>query len=167
VVPARPQLSRDPLGGVEMDKNTYLIELSESDRTDFGRVEFASQSSDQQVFSAIWALESEVNSGGFAHYFSSTEGDTANFAPAALERIGAHRAAAIVREALHVLSPGPLPAGQAARESLIEDLNEAQQDRVSELDSKFYSYPDNLTELLFAFVSERPDLFGPVPEDAA
>jgi len=50
-----------------MDKNSCLIQLAESDRTDFGRVDFLLQPHDQRVFSAIWALESEVNSGGFSH----------------------------------------------------------------------------------------------------
>ena len=43
-----------------MDKNAFLIELSESDRTDLGRVDFGEQSEEQQVFSAIWELESQV-----------------------------------------------------------------------------------------------------------
>jgi hypothetical protein len=47
-----------------MDKNKFLIDLSESDQTDFGRVDFASQSDPQRTFSAIWELESQVNNGG-------------------------------------------------------------------------------------------------------
>lgn len=39
-----------------MDKNHFLINLSESKRTDFGRVDFAAQSEAQKVFSAIWSL---------------------------------------------------------------------------------------------------------------
>ena len=52
-----------------MDKNHYLIELSEGERTDFGRVDFEEQPEPQKVFSAIWELESEVNNGGFDQYF--------------------------------------------------------------------------------------------------
>lgn len=51
-------------GQVRMDKNALLIELSESDRTMFGRVDFDQQPPDQQVFSAIWELENQVNNGG-------------------------------------------------------------------------------------------------------
>ena len=39
-----------------MDKNKILIDLSESKRTDFGKVDFAEQSEEQKVFSAIWKL---------------------------------------------------------------------------------------------------------------
>jgi hypothetical protein len=73
-----------------MDKNEFLIALSESEKTDFGRIEFSQQTEEQQVFSAIWDLESEVNNGGFEQYFCNLGGDTANFVPTALERIGAH-----------------------------------------------------------------------------
>jgi hypothetical protein len=37
-----------------MDKNQTLIMLSESDRTAFGKQDFAEQSIPQKVFSAIW-----------------------------------------------------------------------------------------------------------------
>jgi hypothetical protein len=36
-----------------MDKNGFLIDLSESERTDFGRIDFAKQPEVQQVFSAL------------------------------------------------------------------------------------------------------------------
>jgi hypothetical protein len=49
-----------------MDKNQILIDLSDSDRTsdrtEFGKEDFATQSLPQKVFSSIWALEGEVNS---------------------------------------------------------------------------------------------------------
>jgi hypothetical protein len=83
-----------------MDKNTFLIKLSESTKTDFGRVDFDKQPPVQRVFSAIWAMESEVNSGGFSHYFSCDEKDTAPFAPTALKTIGALKCAAIVERAI-------------------------------------------------------------------
>lgn len=142
------------------DRNGFLISLSESIRTDFGRVEFSLQPEAQKVFSAIWALESEVNNGGFEQYFLNA-GDNAAYAPLALQRIGAHRCAAIVSRALAVLGPGPLPAGQAAREELILSMSDEALEELSTLDSKFFEYPDNLTELLFEFVRANPEAFGP------
>ena len=41
-------------------KNHILISLSESDKTQFGKQDFAQQSTPQKVFSSIWAVESEV-----------------------------------------------------------------------------------------------------------
>ena len=44
-----------------MDKNLYLIGLSESPETEYGKRDFAEQRHEQKVFSAIWELESLVN----------------------------------------------------------------------------------------------------------
>jgi hypothetical protein len=126
-------------------------------RTDFGRVDFAEQSPDQRVFSAVWALEAEVNNGGFAQYFASWDGDTAGFAPDALERIGATSAAAIVRRALAAVSAEPLPDDHDAREALVNGLSDDQLRALEVLDEEFFAYPDDLTGCLFAFVSAHPE----------
>ena len=67
-----------------MDKNQYLIELSESPRSDLGRVDLEDQSEPQKVFSAIWELESQVNNGGFDQYFRNSDTDHIAYAPLAL-----------------------------------------------------------------------------------
>lgn len=147
-----------------MNKNTYLIELSESERTDFGRVDFAQQSEPQKVFSAIWALESQVNNGGFLQYFVSSDFDTANFAPTALRSIGAQACASVVERALRALSASPLPDSQQACEQLVDSLSDDAREKFESFDSDFMAYPDNLTELLFAYVTAHPEAFGPIPE---
>jgi hypothetical protein len=77
-----------------MDKNGFLIDLSESDKTAYGRTEdFAKQSTPQKVFSAIWALEAEVNNGGFSQYFFNTSNETAGFVVEALGTVGAPQTA--------------------------------------------------------------------------
>jgi hypothetical protein len=53
------------------------------------RHRFAQQSLPQKVFSAIWEVESEVNNGGFAQYFSNDSAESASFVVEALEKIGA------------------------------------------------------------------------------
>jgi hypothetical protein len=62
-------------------KNHILIGLSESDKTQFGKQDFAQQSTPQKVFSSIWALESEVNNGGFPQYFLNDSCETAHLSP--------------------------------------------------------------------------------------
>lgn len=62
-----------------MDKNGILITLSQSDKTEFGKHNFAIQSTPQRVFSSIWAVESEVNNGGFSQYFLNSSCETAVF----------------------------------------------------------------------------------------
>ncbi|HVB86992.1 MAG TPA: DUF4375 domain-containing protein [Candidatus Dormibacteraeota bacterium] len=36
--------------------------------------------------------------------------------------------------------------------------------RLGELDQQFFAYPDNLTDLLFAFVTRHPEEFGQLPK---
>jgi hypothetical protein len=149
--------------GPIVDKNAFLIDLSESDNTDVGKRDFSSQSEVQKVFSAIWALESEVNNGGFHQYFLNFDGNTANFAPDALRRIGAVSCADIVERALRVVSPEPLPDDENARQILLDCLGDDVIEQLGAIDSEFYSYPDNLTSLLFDFVHAHPNEFGPTP----
>ncbi len=72
-----------------MKKNKILIELAESETTAFGKKSFESQSVQQRVFSGIWAVESEVNNGGFFQYFQNSSAQTATFVVQALEIVGA------------------------------------------------------------------------------
>jgi hypothetical protein len=122
-----------------MDKNNFLIELSESDRTTYGRVDFVAQTAQQKVFSAIWALESQVNGSGFESFLENEDPALVAFAPEALQTIGAISCADIVRRAA------------SAAPDLLDDL-----------DSEFYAYPDDLTDLLYKYVATNPDAFGPV-----
>ena len=145
-----------------MDRNRYLIDLSESKRTDFGRVDFAKQSEVQKVFSAVWEIESQVNNGGFDQYFRNSDCDIIGFAPAALNAIGATACAKIVESALRVMSP--LPATQEERCDALDSLSETQQEMLESADTEFFDYPDDLTTLLFAYVAKHPEAFGPVPE---
>jgi hypothetical protein len=145
-----------------MDKNKFLIDLSESKRTDFGKVDFAEQSEEQKVFSTIWRLEDEVNNGGFTQYFENDGGETVGFAAAALKRIGANQCAGIVERAIHTVCGGAVPSDAHGWEMLIGGLSDEIKEILDGLDSEFFKYPDNLSELLFEFVREHPRVFGPV-----
>lgn len=149
-----------------MDRNAYLIELSASDRAEFSHKEFGDQSPDQRVFSAVWALLSEAGRGGFAGYFMSWDGDTAGFAPEALERIGATDTAALVRSALHAVSPEPFPDDYDEREALVLTLDDEHLATLERLGAEFRASAQDVTECLFAFVAARPETFGPVPPEA-
>lgn len=144
-----------------MEKSTFLIDLSESDRTDFGLVDFASQDVAQKTFSAIWELESQVNNGGFDQYLRNSDSEIIAYAPVALQQIGAHACAEIVKTAIATISP--IPAENDTRIDVLDAALKADEEILEELDSQFYSYPDNLTELLYAFVAKNPSEFGEVP----
>jgi len=145
-----------------MDRNRYLIDLSESKRTDFGRVDFAKQSEVQKVFSAVWEIESQVNNGGFDQYFRNSDSEVICFAPTALITIGATACAKIVESAIRLISP--LPATQEGRCDALDSLSQTQQEMLESADTEFFEYPDDLTTLLFAYVARHTEAFGPIPE---
>src|SRR5881227_3787766 len=97
-----------------MDKNGILIGLSQSDKTKFGKDDFDRQSIQQKVFSSIWALESEVNNGGFSQYFLNDSCESAGFVAEALNTIGARRTADICRRAIASAFPAGLPVNPEA-----------------------------------------------------
>lgn len=147
-----------------MNKNSALIDLSESERTKFGKEDFSAQSFPQKVFSAIWACESEVNNGGFAQYFLNASCETVSFIVEAFEAIGAPRTADICRRAIAAAFSSGLPATPEAISSAAADFTDEMAEELESFDSEFMEYPHNLTDLLFAFVSRHPEEFGALPE---
>ncbi len=144
-------------------KNNILISLSESDKTQFGKQDFESQSTPQRVFSSIWALESEVNNGGFSQYFLNDSCETAAFAAEALETIGAPRTADICRRAIATAFPAELPETSEAISTVAADFSDKVLEQLQTLDNEFFAYPHNLTDLLFAYVSKHTEEFGTLP----
>lgn len=147
-----------------MNKNTALINLSESERTKFGKEDFSFQSFSQKVFSAIWAAESEINNGGVAQYFKNSSCETAPFVVEAFEAIGAPRTADICRRAVAVAFPDGLPRMSDAISVAAAEFSNDIIEQLEALDTEFFQYPHNLTDLLFTFVSKHPEEFGPLPE---
>jgi hypothetical protein len=145
-------------------KNNILISLSESDKTQFGKQDFESQSTPQKIFSAIWAVESEVNNGGFSQYFLNDSCETAAFVAEALEAIGAPRTADICRRAIAAAFPAGLPKTSEAISASASEFSDEVLERLQILDNEFFAYPHDLTDLLFAYVSKHPGEFGALPK---
>jgi len=151
-----------------MNKNGILISLAESDKTSLGKEDFARQSAPQKVFSAIWAVESEVNNGGFSQYFFNDSRESAPFVVEALETVGAPKTAVICKCAIAAAFPSGLPQESQAIRSAAADFSDEILESLEPLDQEFFAYPHNLTDLLFAYVSQHPEEFGtlPKPDDA-
>jgi hypothetical protein len=145
-------------------KNHILIGLSESPHTKFGKEDFASQSVPQKVFSALWEVESEVNNGGFAQYFANDSAESAHFVVEALRMIDAPKTADICQSAIAAAFPAGLPESEEAIRSAAADFSDEVLEKLEPLDQEFFSYPHNLTDLLFAYVSRHPEEFGTLPE---
>ncbi len=147
-----------------MNKNGILIELSESGKTKFGKEDFSTQSTPQKVFSSVWAVESEVNNGGFSQYFLNNSCETAGFVAEALDVIGAPRTADLCRRAIATAFPAGLPSTPEAISLAAADFSDETEDALDALDREFYRYPHDLTKLLFTYVSKHPEEFGELPE---
>jgi len=147
-----------------MNKNGILISLSTSDKTKFGREEFALQSVPQKVFSAIWEVEAEVNNGGFSQYFLNNSAESAPFVVEALNTIDAPKTADICRRAIAAAFPSGLPHTVEATQAAAADFSNETLEKLEPLDQEFFSYPHNLTDLLFAYVCGHPEEFGALPE---
>ncbi|HKV62449.1 MAG TPA: DMP19 family protein [Candidatus Acidoferrum sp.] len=147
-----------------MNKNKILIDLSESEKTRFGKEEFGQQSFPQKVFSAIWAIESEVNNGGFSQYFLNSSAESAAFVAKALETIGAPETASICNRAITTGFPKGLPPTAETINSVAADFSDQILERLEPLDQEFIAYPHNLTQLLFAYVSDHPEEFRTLPQ---
>jgi hypothetical protein len=145
-------------------KNHILISLSSSEKTSFGKENFVRQSFPQKVFSAIWAVEAEVNNGGFSQYFLNSSADSASFVAEALETVGAPKTANICRRAIAAAFPAGLPQSEEMIRSAAELFPDEVLAALEPLDQEFFSYPHNLTDLLFAYVSQHPEEFGPLPK---
>jgi len=145
-------------------KNDILIGLSESDKTQFSKQDFATQSTPQQVFSSVWAVEAEVNNGGFSQYFLNDSCETAVFVAKALDTIGAPRTADICRRAIATAFPAGLPPTPEAISTAAADFSDEVLEQLGALDNEFFAYPHSLTDLLFAYVSKHPEEFGESPK---
>ena len=151
-----------------VNKNEILISLSESAATRIGKEAFEQQSLPQKVFTATWEVESEVNNGGFSQYFLNDSAESASFVVNALTTIGAPKTADICRRAIVTGFPGGLPRTTEDIRSTATEFSEDTLGKLEPLDQEFFSYPHNLTDLLFAYVTAHPEEFGtpPKPDDA-
>jgi hypothetical protein len=151
-----------------LDKNRILIALSESDRTKILTEPFRRQTLPQQVFSAIWLLEAEVNNGGFSQYFGNFHSsESAEFVVEALTAIVAPLTADICGRAISVAFPSGLPVDSAAIRSAAANFSPKVLDALNSLDQEFFAYPHNLTDLLFAYVTKHSEEFGVMPTEEA
>ncbi|WP_082100123.1 DMP19 family protein [Anaeromyxobacter sp. PSR-1] len=126
----------------------FLGALAERTSLSADRVGFDELSPSEAALLDVWALEAEVNNGGFDQYFFNSSGDRARGALAGLELIGAGKTAAIVRRALAVFGrQGPAPS-RAARWEQMDRWEPEVEATLDALDTEFYAYPEPLAELM-------------------
>ena len=145
---------------VEMPEDRKLLfDLSDKVFARNQKLGFAGLTSVEQTFHCVWSVEAEVNNGGFDQYFWNSSGDVVHEAPGALERIGAPKAADIVRRANAVFKDGKPPQDRNMRQQELEAAGQTAHDKLDKLDREFYKCPDNLEALLLQFVIKHRDKF--------
>jgi hypothetical protein len=102
----------------------------------------------------VWELEAEVDNGGFDQYFYNSAGDRAVDAPAALDRIGAPRTAALAREAIAKFPAPGLSRDRFVRQKQLLTLSPSG-DAFNALDERFYECPEDLEKLLAAYARDN------------
>ena len=107
-----------------------------------------------KVVAAVFALEAEVNNGGFDQFFYNSAGDFAWFTPDALTMIGAEKTALIVEKANSVFGEkGPSP-DRDKRFEVMQSFGEKYDEFWGELDDQFYEYPHDLYALLEKYLED-------------
>jgi len=56
-------------------------------------------------------------------------------------------------------------ATQEARIAYLEAITDDEREQLDVLDSAFFEYPDDLTDLLFGYVASNQEIFGPLPNE--
>lgn len=144
----------------------FLIKLSESEKTDFGREDFSDHSYPQKVFTAVFGSCGSIAMDGFAGYFTNSDGESAHFAAEAYRAIGATHSAAHMERACALVSKDPIPQEEEARHQLIDGLPKKVFDALNALDDEWYKITEDepYDLLLLAFVRKHPDEFGKVAD---
>jgi hypothetical protein len=130
-----------------------LIRLSETGR--FSELDFDKLSEPERVFQAIYELEADVNNGGFHQYFFNSSGDTAFAVEEALTAIGAQATAKLVAQAKSIFPGSAPPRDRSRRQALLQAISTTQNALLDRLDREFYKYPDDLTQLVYAYVARH------------
>jgi hypothetical protein len=82
----------------------------------------------------------------------------------ALETIGAPRTADICKRAIETAFPNGLPQSEEAIRSAAASFPNEVLAALEPLDQEFFSYPHNLPDSLFAYISQHPQEFGKLPK---
>ncbi len=143
------------------DKNQFVIAMSGwLDRKCKGGANPAVLSPEEKAVYVVDSFQSEVNNGGFSQYLYNGSGALAGELLASLTAIGADCTAEIYRDVLSLLPP-ELPADELLRNELLDDVITADISAVmSAADDRFYTYPDDLEELLYRFIMNHKSCFA-------
>lgn len=107
-----------------------------------------------------WAVEADVNNGGFNQYYFNTNGTFAVPAVEAFEYFGAVQHAAVMREANDIHSREAAEMAMFNEQGTLEAFSESYEHTELELaDDHFYAVTENLSQLRIARIRRTPEEF--------
>jgi len=125
-----------------MDKNAWLVELSQSPKTRFWKIDYSQLSEPEQVFVSVWELEAEREQWRFRAVLLQLGRRQCAGGSLNLRAIGANNMAGIVEQAtVYLAQPAAQGSGGKAADSRIVSPDVTT--KLDELDTQFYKYPDN------------------------
>ena len=92
---------------------------------------------------------------GLINSFFNSSGNVAFYAPDALRKIGAINMAELTEQANSIFGVSGPELDWSARQEILLSFDDKYEAFLSDLDARFYKYPDNLDELLRAYVSKH------------
>ena len=111
----------------------------------------------QRIIYVTQTLEQEVNNGGFSQYFYNSSGDLANELVDAFTAIGAHKTAAICKNALSAFK-GAVPTDRTERQAMLDRMRA---DKLwTKCDDAFYEYEEDLEDLNHSYILAHPESFN-------
>ena len=110
---------------------------------------------------AVWDLDTEVNGGGFDQFLRCCDSPLIVHTPGALREIGAAACAAIAERAIQLIEP--IPPSSDERFERLDDIGDDGEDELIELDEAYDICSDDIIDLLFAYVTKHPEVFGALP----
>jgi hypothetical protein len=141
------------------EMNHRLIALSERNRSRLLNAEYEVLSKPERVFRCVWELEADVNNGGFDQYFLNDSGRFVPYVVDALTTIGATKMASIVQSAIDAAGRGIRWEDDDHRQDRVIAFGQEIEDKLNKLDQQFFAYPDDLTSLLYSYVSQHREAF--------
>lgn len=133
-------------------------------RPNFERRTLHSNQRHRKCFPRSGRSNQKVCNGGFSQYFLNSSCETASLVSEALETIGAPKAAVICRRAIAAAFPTGLPERREDISAAAADFSNEVVEALEPLTIEFFKCPDNLADLLFAYVSKHPEEFGETTE---
>ena len=119
----------------------------------------------EKVVASVFALDVEVNNGGFDQFFVNSSGDLAFFVPQALRIIGAPNSATIAEKANAIFGELGPSSDSIVRGNVLQSFGEKYDEYLEALDSKFYEYPHDLYALLTQYLLKQCRLASNITSD--